>query len=349
MFNFILETKLAKFFLFFIGISYFFITKLSFTNICFISVYNDLFIYYYDFASKGQLGFQDPASPVMEGIIDLHHDLMFFLMIIITFVIWLLLSIVYYFYLYDDREMQEIRSSLIIPSVKSFNVLLEIIWTIVPCLILLMIAVPSFALLYSMDELLTPLLTLKIVGHQWYWTYQYDHPTVKSNNSNTLFFNKEFDSNMVLDEDLKIGQLRLLEVNKRTLLPVKTNLRLLVTSDDVLHSWAVPALGVKLDACPGRLNQSSLFIKREGIFYGQCSEICGVNHAFMPIVIKAVNSDEFLDWFGKGFSATRINRLAEYEAFGRAIQEFIKNNPDSPHIKIAEAILYPSKRATGRG
>jgi heme/copper-type cytochrome/quinol oxidase subunit 2 len=154
---------------------------------------------------------------------------------------------------------------------------------------------------------------------------------------------------MVLDEDLKIGQLRLLEVNKRTLLPVKTNLRLLVTSDDVLHSWAVPALGVKLDACPGRLNQSSLFIKREGIFYGQCSEICGVNHAFMPIVIKAVNSDEFLDWFGKGFSATRINRLAEYEAFGRAIQEFIKNNPDSPHIKIAEAILYPSKRATGRG
>jgi cytochrome c oxidase subunit 2 len=310
--------KAAPFFLFnFVNQCWYFLI----TVFCFIFTGHFLknnfsFMYFYDFPSKGQLGFQDPASPVMEGIIDLHHDLMFFLVIIIIFVVWLLFSTVYYFYLYDDKDMREIHSSVLIPSVRSFNVLLEIVWTIVPCVILLMIAIPSFALLYSMDELLTPVLTLKIIGHQWYWTYQYDHVIKHSffdsnNKSQFLISNKEFDSNMLLDEDLKIGQLRLLEVNKRTMLPVKTNLRLLVTSADVLHSWAVPSLGIKLDACPGRLNQAPLYVKREGIFYGQCSEICGVNHAFMPIAIKAVESGEFLDWFSKGFNAALDTVVSE--------------------------------------
>ncbi|MCC2645825.1 MAG: cox2, partial [Burkholderiales bacterium] len=246
------------------------------------------------------------------------------------------------------------------PSVKSFNVLLEIIWTIVPCAILLMIAVPSFALLYSMDELLTPVITLKIVGHQWYWAYQYDHKFEGSfyssgmkRGNKFLTAGKEFDSNMLLDEDLKVGQLRLLEVNKRTMLPVKTNLRLLVTSADVLHSWAVPSLGIKLDACPGRLNQAPLYIKREGVFYGQCSEICGVNHAFMPIAIKAVESKEFLSWYATGFNFWDLQTKLPYTIkemeflYNKLLYPLMRNCYIRPfyreHFLLGD-IVYPTRK-----
>lgn len=232
-----------------------------------------------DNAEAWQLDFQDPATPVMEGIINLHHDLWFFLILIAVFVLWILLRTLYFF----DR------SKVTVPSKVVHGTVLEIIWTILPSFILLAIAIPSFALLYSMEESTDPAITLKAIGHQWYWSYEYSDYTTDSESL-------AFDSYMVPEKELEVGQLRLLEVDNRIVLPTHTHLRVLITSADVLHSWAVPSLGVKVDACPGRLNQASIFIKREGVFYGQCSEICGVNHAFMPIVIEAVPLKDYVSW-----------------------------------------------------
>jgi len=153
----------------------------------------------------------------------------------------------------------------------------------------MIIAIPSFALLYSLDEVINPSMTLKVIGHQWYWSYEYSN---SSNPKNIL----NFDSYMKSEEDLTLGNFRLLEVDNRIVLPIKIHIRLLVTAADVLHSWAVPSLGIKVDACPGRLNQVFLFLKREGVFYGQCSEICGINHGFMPIVVQGVKIDKFISY-----------------------------------------------------
>ena len=163
-------------------------------------------------------------------------------------------------------------------------------WTVTPSLILMVIAVPSFALLYSMDEIVNPSITLKAIGHQWYWTYELSDYSTADDASIV------FDSYMIPEDDLTLGQLRLLEVDNRVVLPVHTHVRVIVTAADVLHSWAVPSLGVKCDAVPGRLNQTSFFLQREGIFYGQCSEICGANHGFMPIVVEGVSLDEYISW-----------------------------------------------------
>ena len=170
------------------------------------------------------------------------------------------------------------------------NTNLEIVWTVTPSFILMVIAIPSFALLYSMDEIVDPSLTLKVIGHQWYWTYEYSDYSVNDEGSIV------FDSYMIPEDDLELGQLRLLEVDNRVVLPVNTHIRIIITAADVLHSWAVPALGIKCDAVPGRLNQTSLFLKREGVFYGQCSEICGANHGFMPIVVEGVQLNDYLNW-----------------------------------------------------
>jgi cytochrome c oxidase subunit 2 len=140
-----------------------------------------------------------------------------------------------------------------------------------------------------MDEMIDPALTLKVVGHQWYWSYEFsDYVTLDGGE------NLDFDSYMLALGDLTLGNLRLLEVDNRVVLPINTHIRIIVTAADVLHSWAIPSFGLKVDACPGRLNQTSLFIKREGTYYGQCSEICGVNHGFMPIVVKAVDLDSYV-------------------------------------------------------
>ena len=163
-------------------------------------------------------------------------------------------------------------------------------WTVTPSLILMVIAVPSFALLYSMDEIVNPSITLKAIGHQWYWTYELSDYSTADDASIV------FDSYMIPEDDLTLGQLRLLEVDNRVVLPVHTHVRVIVTAADVLHSWAVPSLGVKCDAVPGRLNQTSFFLQREGVFYGQCSEICGANHGFMPIVVEGVSLDEYISW-----------------------------------------------------
>jgi cytochrome c oxidase subunit 2 len=175
---------------------------------------------------------------------------------------------------------------------------LEAYWTFVPAYILYILAFPSFSLLYSLDDIINkPDLTLKIVGHQWYWSYEYSSlfiQEVENFSLKTGCFN--FDSYLLNFEDLTFGTFRLLEVDRKVLLPTNTHIRLLITSADVLHSWAVPSFGIKVDACPGRLSQASLFIKRDGLFYGQCSEICGINHGFMPIVVKSMDNFSFLSW-----------------------------------------------------
>jgi cytochrome c oxidase subunit 2 len=234
-----------------------------------------------DAAEPWQLGFQDPATPAMEGIITFHNDIMFFLTVIAIFVTWLMGRCLYMY----DEERSPVASMFV------HSTVIEVVWTVVPAFVLMMIAVPSFALLYSMDEVIDPAITLKVVGHQWYWSYEYsDYSTIEG--SETL----NYDSYMIADDDLQAGQLRLLEVDNRVVLPVKTHIRVLVTAADVLHCWAVPSFGLKIDACPGRLNQTATFIKREGVYYGQCSEICGVNHGFMPIVVEAVSLEKYITW-----------------------------------------------------
>ena len=168
--------------------------------------------------------------------------------------------------------------------------LIELIWTITPALILIAIAFPSFRLLYLLDEVISPTITIKVVGHQWYWSYEYSDYVNESGES------IEFDSYMLPESDLELGQFRLLDVDNKVIVPVDTHIRLIVTGADVIHSWAVPSLGIKIDAVPGRLNQTSILAERPGLFYGQCSEICGVWHGFMPIAVEAVSVQDYLTW-----------------------------------------------------
>ncbi|KAB5511316.1 hypothetical protein DKX38_030111 (mitochondrion) [Salix brachista] len=206
-------------------------------------------------AEPWQLGFQDAASPMMQGIMDLHHDIFFFLILILVFVLWILVGALWHFHYKKNPIPQRIVHGTTI----------EILWTIFPSLILMFIAIPSFALLYAMDEVVVdPAITMKAIGHQWYWTYEYSDYNSSDEESLT------FDSYMIPEDDLELGQLRLLEVDNRLVVPANSHLRLLVTSADVLHSWAVPSLGVKCDAVPGRLNQISILVQREGVYYGQC-------------------------------------------------------------------------------
>jgi cytochrome c oxidase subunit 2 len=235
---------------------------------------------YCDAGVEWQIDFQDAATPTMEGIINFNHNLIFVICFIVVFVGWLLTNCIFYYM--EDKN--------IIPSKFTHSNELEIVWTSVPALILLFLATPSFSLLYSMDEIADPTISLKVIGHQWYWSYEfsdYNYFLCGIGNEGTKI---KYDCYMTNLETMpeKQGYFRLLETNKRILLPIKTHIRLLVSSADVLHSWTIPSFGVKVDACPGRLNQINLFIKRAGLFFGQCSEICGVNHAFMPIAVVGV-------------------------------------------------------------
>jgi cytochrome c oxidase subunit 2 len=231
-------------------------------------------------AENYQIGFQDPATPIMQGLIDLHHDIFSFLVFVLLFVVWILVRTVYRFH----------HTKSPVPAKIIHGTVIEIAWTVAPTVILMLIALPSFALLYSTEELVDPAITLKAIGHQWYWTYEYSD---YSDSDDTSIV---YDSYMIPEDDLELGQLRLLEVDNRVVLPIQTYVRVILTSADVLHSWAVPSLGVKCDAVPGRLNQTSLFLKREGVFYGQCSELCGANHGFMPIVVEGVPLDDYSQW-----------------------------------------------------
>lgn len=189
------------------------------------------------------------------------------------------------------------------------NVNIELIWTIIPMIIIIFLAIPSFILLYSIDEVNTAKLTIKVLGYQWYWTYEYAHtyiyPLIEWDYFKDSYGYMEvkyheyikYDSIMINENDLPLGSHRLLMVDRALILPVNTHIRVLVTAMDVLHSWAIPSFGVKIDAVPGRINQIGLFIKRIGVFYGQCSELCGINHGFMPIMVKVILYEDFKKWF----------------------------------------------------
>jgi len=239
----------------------------------------------FDFPRSMQWNFQDPATSIMEGIIDLHHDILFILLLILGTVTFLLLSIIKdasFIWTYPNKERIERQKQYLFFNSLHHGTILEIVWTIIPSFILFTIAIPSFALLYSMEEILEPEFTFKIIANQWYWSYEYSDP----------FFS--YDSYMLNEPDLQPGDLRLLTVDKPLFVPVERNIRFLITSKDVIHSFAIPSLGLKVDAVPGRLNQLSCFIKRTGIFYGQCSELCGVNHAFMPIQLISYSNHYFI-------------------------------------------------------
>jgi len=244
------------------------------------------------------LNFQVPATPVMEGIVDLNAYISFYLIIILSVVIWVLFSVVinfYYFRFYPRHKFDVISFSGKGVREGRFweeNVYLEGIWTFVPFLILLSIAVPSLALLYSMEEVFVPVVSVKVIANQWYWSYEivfdpvrkcfYGRPVYKYHN----IFKYSFDSYILGDQNYELDDLRLLAVDSPLYLPIRTHIKILVTSNDVIHSWALPSLGVKLDAIPGRLNQALIFIQKYGNYYGQCSEICGSGHGFMPICVS---------------------------------------------------------------
>nr|WNL54344.1 cytochrome c oxidase subunit II [Amitermes messinae] len=219
------------------------------------------------------LTLQDSASPVMEQLIFFHDHTLMIMLMIITTVFYTMVSII--------RNKQTTRFIL-------EGQMLETVWTIAPAIILIFIAIPSLRLLYLMDEIHNPAMTLKAVGHQWYWSYEYSD-----------FTKLEFDSYMVQQEDQQINTFRLLDTDNRIVLPMNSPIRMIVTAADVLHSWTVPSLGVKTDATPGRLNQISFSINRPGLLYGQCSEICGANHSFMPIVVESVSTNQFINWVSK--------------------------------------------------
>ena len=239
------------------------------------------FITFCDAPKPWGLYFQDSASPQMEALVELHNDIMFYLFAILFSVGWILLSIIRNFvYPYNKISNKYLNH----------GTLIELIWTITPALILILIAFPSFKLLYLMDEVTDPNLTIIVEGHQWYWSYQY----IDFLNSDDEYI--EYDSYLVPESDLDAGGLRMLEVDNRVILPELTHTRFMVTAADVIHSFAVPALSIKCDAYPGRLNQVSVHINREGLFYGQCSEICGILHSSMPIAIQSVSLEKFLLW-----------------------------------------------------
>jgi cytochrome c oxidase subunit 2 len=246
-------------------------------------------------ASRWQINFQDPATPIAGRIIEIHHHVFFFLLITLVFVLYMLYRILTAFWLSlpdngSTLSKQELSTLNNLSWLKfSHNTTIEVIWTTIPSFILVLIAIPSFGLLYAMDDIIDPEVTIKAIGHQWYWSYEYsDYVSTAGKIS--------FDSYMLPEDELELGQLRLLEVDNSVVLPVGAYIRVNVSAADVLHSWAVPSLGIKIDAVPHRINSGVIFLQRAGVFYGQCSEICGVNHGFMPIVIKAVSINNYIKW-----------------------------------------------------
>ena len=221
------------------------------------------------------LDFQEPATEQARRLQDFHD----MLVVIITLIAFFVLALMVYVVL----RFRASRSP--VPTRTAHNAVVEVIWTVVPVIILVLIAIPSFKLLYWLDRTDEAEMTLKIIGRQWYWSYEYPDQG-----------NFTFDSTIIPETEIKPGQYRLLEVDNRVVLPIDTNVRLLFTASDVLHAWAVPAFGVKMDSIPGRTNESWVRIEKEGVYYGQCSELCGVGHAYMPIAVEAVSRERFQSW-----------------------------------------------------
>lgn len=224
-------------------------------------------------ATWSNLGLQDRTSPLIEQL-NFFHDHTLLILIIITILVGYLIVILF-FNKYTNRILLH-------------GQIIEIIWTVLPAIVLIFIALPSLRLLYLLDEINSPSLTLKTIGHQWYWRYEYSD-----------FTNMEFDSYITPYTEIENNRFRLLDVDNRIILPINNQIRILVSAADVLHSWTVPSLGVKVDATPGRLNQTNFLINRPGLFFGQCSEICGANHSFIPIVIERIPTKNFINWISK--------------------------------------------------
>lgn len=224
-------------------------------------------------ATWSNLNLQESSSPLIEQLNFFHDHSIIILLIITTTISYIIISII----------KNTITNRFLLE-----NQMIEIIWTIIPGIILIFIALPSLRILYLLDEIITPSLTIKTIGHQWYWSYEYSD-----------FLNIEFDSYITPVNENSLNEFRLLEVNNRLIVPINTQTRILVTAADVLHSWTIPALGVKIDANPGRINQTHFLVKYPGIFYGQCSEICGSVHSFIPIVLESTSSNSFINWLKK--------------------------------------------------
>nr|YP_009328033.1 cytochrome c oxidase subunit II [Trachelus tabidus]APC92676.1 cytochrome c oxidase subunit II [Trachelus tabidus] len=219
------------------------------------------------------ISLQDANSPTMEHLTMFHDHTLMINILITVLVLYIIISTCL---------------NKIINRVTMQNQLIELIWTFIPMIILIFMAFPSIKILYLMDEIFYPMITIKCMGHQWYWSYEYSD-----------FSNIEFDSFMVPTEELINNEFRLLEVSNRMVIPFNMQIRLLISSVDVIHSWAMPSMGIKVDATPGRINQSNLLAIRPGLFYGQCSEICGANHSFMPIVVESTSLKSFISWIKK--------------------------------------------------
>jgi len=240
------------------------------------------------FAQSGpqpwQMNFRPSATPVMDDIVDFHNLLLVIEVLIVLFVLGLMVYICVKFNAKANP----------VPSKTTHNAFLEVVWTVIPIIILIVISVPSVKLLVFMDKAPKDKveMTLKVIGHQWYWSYEYPDAG-----------NLAFDSNLIPDEEIDVskGQIRLLEVDNRIAIPVDTTIRVILTSEDVLHNWAVPAFGIKMDTVPGRINETWIRVPaaKAGVYRGQCSELCGVNHGYMPIVIEAKSKQDFAKWLDK--------------------------------------------------
>nr|WGT88108.1 cytochrome c oxidase subunit II [Sclomina erinacea] len=224
-------------------------------------------------ATWAGIDLQDANSPMMEQLMFFYDHTMMILTMISILVSYMMMTMITS--KLSDRFLLEENT-------------IETVWTIMPAITLIFIALPSIRILYMMDECVKPMMTIKTIGHQWYWSYEYSD-----------FLNMEFDSYMIPTKELESDGFRLLDVDNRVILPMDTQIRILVTSADVIHSWTIPSIGVKVDGTPGRLNQSSFLLNRPGLMFGQCSEICGANHSFMPIVLESVEVNQFIDWLQK--------------------------------------------------
>jgi cytochrome c oxidase subunit 2 len=239
------------------------------------------FISHNDAPELWGIGFQDGVSPANTGIVELHDNIFFYLVVIGILVFWMLGSTIYNF---NYNKVKMTLKNLV------HGTLIEVLWTIFPALVLIAIAIPSFKLLYILDEVSLPTITIKATGNQWFWSYEYSDYETESGDP------IEFDSYMKPESDLELGEFRLLEVDNPIVIPSDTHVRIIVTSRDVLHDFALPSAGIKIDASPGRLNQVSLVSDRNGSIFGQCSELCGAYHGFMPIECKTVDVEEYVGW-----------------------------------------------------
>nr|UFR82983.1 cytochrome c oxidase subunit II [Xylotrupes beckeri intermedius] len=224
-------------------------------------------------ATWNMLMLQDSASPLMEQLTFFHNHALMILLMITVLVGYMMVTL--FFNQFNNRFLLEGQT-------------IEIIWTTLPAITLIFIALPSLRLLYLLDEINNPLVSIKAIGHQWYWSYEYGD-----------FMNFEFDSYMIPSMSMPIENFRLLDVDNRMIIPYNSQIRLMITAADVIHSWTIPALSVKVDATPGRLNQISFLMNRTGLFFGQCSEICGANHSFMPIALESIPPSIFTKWISK--------------------------------------------------